>query len=173
MKFINTLSNVILFLVLLIASSCENKKPTADKDINKNEYTFIDTTNVSVTYLYQGKYILKVELVVDSIGNELQSMASTTIGKYEIVNDTLNINFPDLKSQEYKYMKTKYFWVDSSDYGGYTTKFLIPPERIIDSVLGKKFDNYGGIECIYGEQKAIIRNGKLIYLDSDLKEREE
>ena len=171
MEFIIKLNIFILFLISILVTSCENNKPTISKDLYENEYTFVDTENVSVTYLYEGKYILKVQLGIDSVGNELQSMVSTTTGQYEIIKDTLNINFPDFKSQEYKHMKTKYFWVDSIDGRGYDLNFLISPKKIIDSIFGKRIDYYAEVLCVYGKQKALIKNGRLVFLDDNLKER--
>lgn len=128
--------------------ACKSSIDEAETSENKNQnLTFIDTSNLQAYILYDDEYILSISM----IDNHGKKIPGTRFGTYNKKGDTIFADSPELSSDAYNKIKTKYFWIEM--YSGeinngekfvpadslYEQVFFKDPVLMADSLFGTKF----------------------------------
>jgi hypothetical protein len=138
----------IFFLIPgLFACEHSTKKDVNSAENKNQDIAFIDTSSLQAYLLYDDKYILSISLL-DHNGKKIPG---TRFGLYNKKGDTIFVACPELASEGYNKIKTKYFWIEmySGKYNNgkelipadslYQEVFYKEPVLIADSLFGTKF----------------------------------
>lgn len=139
---------IIIFLFVgLFACKSSSEKDANTLENENRDIAFIDTSDLQAYLLYDDKYILNISMQ----DNHGKKIPGTRFGLYNMSGDTVFADCPDLSSDSYNKIKTKYFWIEmhSGEVNNgenfvpadslYEEVFYKDPVLIADSLFGTKF----------------------------------
>lgn len=101
-----------LLPIIILLQACRSECKTSPVLADTSEKIYRDTTDGSLSILFDGKYIFSIGL--NTYGMKPDSFISWTAGFYRMSGDTVLTFFPSDSSLEFKSLDTKYFYVDTT-----------------------------------------------------------